>query len=324
MQHQWDNRRTAFLTKNIAVLLGGMSPERAVSLQSGTAIREALQRRGYRVCCIDVTPQLAEQVQEHGVEVAFLALHGPFGEDGTVQGLLELMGIPYTGSGVLASALAMNKAATKKILSYHGLPTPAFQVLHAGAAAEEVTMPLPLVIKPAEGGSTIGVSIVHSRDELPQALAGAAQYDHEVLVEAYIQGRELTVGVVEGEPLPLIEIQPLTGFYDYTAKYHSGGSTQYIIDPQLPEGLREYIQQLACSTFQALGCSGAARIDFILNPEGTPFILEVNTIPGMTASSLLPKAAHHAGIDFDSLVERILLSAQLHKTSRIKAGGDVV
>lgn len=315
MQTQTDDLREQFRAKQIAVLCGGMSPERDVSLQTGAAICEALKQLGYRVCSIDVTPKVTEQLRSRGIEVAFLALHGPYGEDGTIQGLLEIMGIPYTGSGVLASAVAMNKAATKKMLRYHGLPTPDFQTVIPGAprSSAPIGIALPCVVKPAEGGSTIGISIVHTVDELDRALEHAGRYDREILIEQYIKGREITAAVLDGEALPLIEIRPRSGFYDYQAKYHSGGTTQYIIDPELPRDMGAGIQDLACAAYQAIGCSGAARIDFILEDDGRPFILEINTIPGMTASSLLPKAAQYAGIDFGTLVERILWGARLHK-----------
>ncbi|MCX8042797.1 MAG: D-alanine--D-alanine ligase [Desulfobacterota bacterium] len=317
MQTKTLNLRTHFQSLRIGVLCGGMSSERDVSLQTGAAIYEALRQRGYTTCMIDVTPNIAEQVRTEGIEVAFLALHGPYGEDGTMQGLLELMGIPYTGSGVLASALAMNKAATKKILRYHGLPTPEFQTLvnPASDAAKDMIIPLPFVVKPAEGGSTIGISIVYTEDDICAALEQAARHGGEVVIERYIAGRELTVGILDGEALPLIEIKPASGFYDYTAKYHSGGTTQYIVAPTLPDGVTARIQAIARAAFHALGCSGAARVDVMLSEENEPYILEVNTIPGMTGTSLLPKAAAHAGIDFGTLVERILWGARLHKTS---------
>lgn len=315
MEHQGGAFREQFRTKQIAVLCGGMSPERDVSLQTGGAICDALKKRGYRVCIIDVTSNVAEHLRTQHIEVAFLALHGPYGEDGTIQGLLEIMGIPYTGSGVLASAVAMNKVATKKMLRYHKLPTPDFQTFTPDASKklESITIPLPCVVKPVEGGSTIGISIVHTADELAGALGRAGNYDREVLIEQYIKGREITAAVLDGKALPLIEIRPHSGFYDYQAKYHSGGTTQYIIDPKLPENMGARIQDLACAAFRIIGCSGAARVDFILEDDQRPFILEINTIPGMTASSLLPKAAQHAGIDFETLVERILWGARLHK-----------
>lgn len=304
-----------FRSLRIGVLMGGMSSERDISMQTGTAIRAALERRGYQTRAIDVTPRIAEDVRRDGIEVAFLALHGPYGEDGTIQGMLEIMGIPYTGSGVLASAIAINKAMTKKIFSYHGLPTPAFEVLPVrdGLCSGRIGLKPPFVVKPVEGGSTIGISIVRSRSELESALAAAARYDREVLIEAYVQGRELTAAVLDGEALPLVEIRPASGFYDYTAKYRSEGTTQYIVAPELPGDAAERVQRLAVAAFDAVGCSGAARIDVMLDDGGNPLLLEVNTIPGMTASSLLPKAAQHAGIDFEHLVERILWGARLHK-----------
>lgn len=318
MQHGEAQLREKYKDKTIGVLMGGMSSERDISLKTGAAVQNALQKKGYRTRSLDVTPQVMEHVRDQGIDVAFLALHGSFGEDGTIQGMLELMGIPYTGSGVLASALAINKVASKKIFSFHGLPTPAFEVLHAeGQDAEglagTIRLPLPVVVKPAEGGSTIGISIVREPRELGPALAAAARYDREILIEEFIAGRELTVGILEGEALPLVEIKPASGFYDYTAKYNSGGTTRYIVGPSIPGTAATAIQRLALAAFHAFGCSGAPRVDFILRDDNSPFILEINTIPGMTETSLLPKAAQHAGIDFEILVERILWSARLHK-----------
>ncbi len=304
-------------TQRIGVLMGGMSAERDVSLQTGSAILRALLSMGYTAVPIDVDTNITATLAENSIDIAFIALHGILGEDGTIQGLLEVAGIPYTGSGVLASAVAINKVTTKKLLAYHDLPTPAFQFLsgdesRAAALAEKITMDVPLVIKPAEEGSTLGISIVREKGQLPMALVTALQRCHEVLIEEFIAGREITAAVLNGSPLPLIEIKPKSGFYDYESKY-TAGETEYIVAPDLDPGTAENITALAVRTYEVIGCCGAARVDFILTADGTPYILEINTIPGMTETSLLPKAAGHAGMTFNNLVEKILLSAKAHK-----------
>ena len=310
-----------FKKRRIGVLLGGLSPESDVSRRSGAAMAAALQRLGYMVTAIEADRSLADALARNRIEVAVLALHGPLGEDGTVQGMLEVLGIPYTGSGVLASAVAMHKAAAKKIFVFHKLPTPAFEVLSgrdqdAETAAARISLQPPFVVKPCEGGSSIGTSIVREQAETPAALRKAASEDSgDILVEAYVGGREITVGVLNGRALPPIEVSPNTGFYDYNAKYNSKGATRYIEHPDMPAALNEHLQALAETVYRVLGCAGAARVDFIVNAADQPFILEINTIPGMTETSLLPMAAHQAGLSFDELVERILHGAALHKTS---------
>jgi len=314
----------SFKDKRIGVVLGGLSPERDVSLRSGAAMAAALQRLGCTVTSLEADRSLAEALARNKVEVAVLALHGPLGEDGTVQGLLELLGIPYTGSGVLASALAMHKAAAKKIFVFHGLPTAAFEVLpardaDAPAAAARIRMQPPFVVKPCEGGSSIGAGIVRETAQLGGALRAAAEADGgDILIEAYVSGRELTVGVLNGHALPAIEVIAKTGFYDYDAKYKSGGTTRYIERPDLSADLHAQLQSLAGRAYSALGCAGAARVDFIVTAAGEPFILEINTIPGMTETSLLPMAARQAGMSFDELVKEIVSAAALHKHA---AGG---
>ena len=309
--------KNALMGKTIGVLMGGMSSERDISLKTGEAIVNALSRRGYRVVGIDVSSDIAKVLKTDNIDMAFIALHGSPGEDGTIQGLLEIMDIPYTGSRVLTSALSMNKVASKKIFFYHGLPTPEFQSLNPEDNAntekiqEQITIPLPFVIKPAEGGSTIGISIVHKSEDITKALANALPHCREIIVEQYIQGKELTVGVLDSKALPPIEIRPKSGFYDYKSKY-TGGATQYILPAEISTKISDGLQTLATRAFNLLGCTGAARIDFILSENNTPFILEINTIPGMTETSLLPMAAQHAGIDFDTLTETILAGAMQH------------
>ena len=310
--------RKIFHTKKIGVLMGGLSSEREISLRTGSAILTALKERGYQAVALDVERTIAEQLRSAAIDVAFIALHGMLGEDGAIQGLLEIMGIPYTGSGVFASALAMNKVAAKKIFVYHKLPTPAFHAVYvdeAGCAEEalsKITLSYPVIIKPSEEGSTIGVTIVQRQEELLSAIRAAGRYGKEILVEEFISGREITVGILDDQALPIIEIIPRNGFYDFQAKYQKG-ETAYLFPEWLSAAQEQEIKALARDAFQALGCCGAARVDFMVNRDSRPFILEINTIPGMTETSLLPKAAARAGIAFADLVEKILWSAAVHK-----------
>ena len=305
--------------KKIGVLMGGLSSEREISLKTGRAILKGLMEKKYQAVGIEVDRDIPVRLLEGKIEVAFIALHGSWGEDGTVQGLLELMGIPYTGSGVLASALAMNKVMAKKIFLYHYLPTPEFQVVLYGTHTT-VSMAPPLVVKPVCGGSTIGTSIVMSQAEIGEALHKAAFYGGEILVEEYIEGTDVTVGILNGEPLPVIQIVPKSGFYDYTSKY-TPGKTEYIIPAPLSHHTTQQAQMLGVAAYRALECMGAARVDFRLDQKGELLILEVNTIPGLTETSLLPMAAAQMGIDFPSLTERILLSARLYIDAEVKGNG---
>lgn len=309
-----DMTRQELKQKKIAVLMGGLSAEREVSLRTGKAVLAALQGAGYQAVGLDAGRDIALRLIEEQVEVAFIALHGRYGEDGTIQGLLEMMQIPYTGSGVLASSLAMDKETTKKILLYHELPTPAFQVYRKGDVLGDFLKKcrhFPLVVKPAREGSTIGISIVRDEQGLAVGLQDALQHDDHVLVEDFIQGMEITVGVLAGEALPIIQIAPKGGFYDYHAKY-TAGQTEYILPAPLDSALYHRVQQVARDVYRVLGCSGAARIDFMVR-EKEFYCLEANTIPGMTETSLLPKAAQQAGLDFAELTQRILEDAGLGK-----------
>lgn len=300
--------------ETIAVLLGGLSAEREVSLRTGQAVFKALQQLGYRAVAIDAGRNLPQQLAAAGATVAFIALHGRYGEDGTVQGLLELLGIPYTGSGVQASSVAMDKVTTKKLLVQHGIPTPAARVFHRGddqAAFVTATTTYPQVAKPAREGSTIGVTIAATAAELFAGLDEALRHDGTVLVEDFIAGAEVTVGVLDGQPLPIIQVVPREGYYDYTNKY-TPGRTEYLLPAPLAPPVYAALQQQAVAACRALGCRGAARVDFMVRDDGF-FCLEVNTIPGMTETSLLPKAAAAAGIPFAELVERILCGAGLDK-----------
>lgn len=306
--------REELKNRQIAVLMGGLSGEREVSLRTGAAVLKSLQSQGYRCHGIDVTRELAAQLRDSGAQIAFIALHGRFGEDGTVQGLLELMNIPYTGSGVLASSLAMDKVATKKMLIYHDLPTPGFEAYRRGADIEALVARcrhFPLVVKPSREGSTLGISIVRDAEQLRRGIEEALRFDDQLLVEEYIPGREITVGVLDGVPLPIIQIEAQGGFYDFGAKYTSG-RTQYLLPAPLEPALYQRLQDVSVAACEVLGCAGAARVDFRVN-EREFYCLEVNTIPGMTETSLLPKAARQAGMDFDELVQRILEGAGVNK-----------
>lgn len=300
--------------KIIGVLAGGWSAEREVSLRTGQAVHSALTTLGYRTVTIDPDRQLPSQLLDAGIEVAFVALHGQGGEDGMVQGLLEVMQIPYTGSGVLASSMAMNKIVTKQLLLYHELPTPGFDYVKAGEGAADLLQrcrQLPVVVKPSCEGSTIGITIARQPQELKSGIIAASKLNGTVLVEDYIEGDELTVSVVNNQVLPVIQIIPQGGFYDYQAKYDSD-STRYLVPAPLEAAIAEQIQDVALRAYQALGCRGAARVDFMLS-AGEFYCIEVNTIPGMTATSLLPKAALAAGIGFAQLTEMMLLDAGLDK-----------
>lgn len=305
------------MAPKIGVLLGGRSAEREVSLRTGDAIYRALIDKGYTAVKIDVGLDVVERIKEEGVELAFLALHGKYGEDGTIQGMLEMLDIPYTGPGVLASALAIDKIATKKILIYEGLPTPRFMLqdkeeamVNLEASADKIynDMGLPLVIKAPTQGSTIGVSFVFKKEEIAPALELAFQYDPVALVEQFVKGVEVTASVLgNNQPvcLPLIEITSVTGVYDYEAKY-TVGMSDHIIPPRIPEAQQEVVKGLAVQAYKALGCRGLSRVDFIIDPQGQPYILEVNTIPGMTATSLFPDAARAAGIEFPELIDKLV------------------
>jgi len=284
----------------IAVLKGGPSAEREVSLRSGAAVTEALRAAGYDVT--EVTVDDAGFVVPDGTDLAFLALHGTFGEDGQVQEILTTRGIPYSGANAEVSRLAFDKEKTKEKLREQGVPTPDGQLVRS---LEEITLPLPVFIKPNAQGSSVGSHPVTTREELASALADALTFDTAVLVERFIRGRELTVGVLGDQVLPIVEIRPLDGFYDYTNKY-TKGRTEYFCPAPLPEEITSLIQQYALKAHRAIGYPVYSRIDFLLEEDLFPSCLEVNTIPGMTATSLLPKAAAAVGIDFPQLCRRIV------------------
>ena len=298
-----------FRDKKIGVLMGGLSAEREISLRSGSACLKALVSRGYNAGAIDAGRDLPFRLREEGIEVAFIALHGRYGEDGTVQGLLEVMGIPYTGSGVLASAIAINKAVTKDVFISKGIRTPGFMPINRDKEPGELKIKFPAVVKPAKEGSTIGITIVSDRDGLAPALDEAFRFDSLVIVEEFVKGREITVGVLDGNPLAIVEVRPKSGFYDFHSKY-TPGMTEYICPAEISGDISKVCKEMAVSVYKAVGCSGASRVDIIID-EGGPQAIEINTIPGMTETSLLPKAAFCEGISFEDLVERILDGASL-------------
>lgn len=291
---------------HIAVIMGGPSAERDISLRSGAAVAAALRTCGYRVDEVDVVSTAV--TLPPGVEAVFVALHGTFGEDGQVQAIFRARGIPYTGSGVEASRLAFDKIASKQQFIAHGLPTPPFECITDPA---QRTLPLPVVVKPARQGSSIGIHRVRAEDEWASALADARTYDDGVLVEAYIPGTELTVGVVGEMVLPVLQVRAPDDYYDYRAKY-TAGLTEYLVPAPIAADCAERCRAIARRAFEALGCRDLARIDFRMNPEGELYILEANTIPGFTETSLLPKAALAAGIDFPELCDRIMQRADVH------------
>lgn len=291
----------------IAVLFGGRSAEREVSLMSGGNVLKALQESGLDAHAFDPAEREIFELKRDGYARVFIALHGRYGEDGTVQGALELMGIPYTGSGVMASALAMDKVRTKMVWTAAGIPTPRFEVVDAQSdwAGVAARLGLPLIIKPAREGSTIGLTKVTDASQLPQAYALAARHDPFVMAEEFITGEELTAGFLGEQALPLIRIEAPQGNYDYQNKYFSN-ETQYHCPCELPEAEELRIRALVMKSARALGCTGWGRADLIRRADGSVQFLEMNTSPGMTGHSLVPMAAREAGLSFNDLVLRIL------------------
>jgi D-alanine-D-alanine ligase len=332
----------------VAILLGGDSPERDVSLETGRCVARALLELGHDVLALDTArggdrlppdleswgsgpspepPELipqggryhgqvfsaVEACRRMGTEVIFNGLHGGIGEDGTIQGYLDLVGLPYTGSGMLACALAMDKTMAKKIFHWEKIRTPGgiTVVSQKGLDPEAVLkrigqgLDLPVVVKPNNQGSTVGLSLVKRKLDFPQAMAEAARYGGGVLVEEYIPGRELTVTLLGDRALPIVEIVPQGGLYDYTCKY-TDGKSQYITDVALSQEVIDEVQSMSLRAFRALSCYGYARADLRLSPENVPYLLEINTLPGMTCHSLVPKAARAVGMEFAQLVEKII------------------
>jgi D-alanine-D-alanine ligase len=300
--------------QRVAVVMGGLSAEREVALNTGAGVVAALQERSWDVVAIDWRPgtSLARLLEQSGAGVVWNALHGTWGEDGAVQGLCACLQLPCTGSGILASALAMDKVMSKRIFESNGVPTPRWVLLpHAPGAGDRDAVadwPLPYVVKPANEGSSVGVSIVEARDQLDAALASARRYHGPVIVEDYIAGTEVFVGILNDRVLGSVEVRPATRFYDYDAKYKRN-DTKYLIPPELPAAVIERAQDLALAAYRALGCTGHARPDLRITTAGEVFVLEVNTLPGMTKTSLLPKIAASVGMDYPTLCEHILETA---------------
>ncbi len=300
--------------KKVAVLYGGRSTERDVSLRTGKACADALVAKGYDVTLVDVDRDLPERLRAGRIDVAFNALHGRWGEDGCVQGLLEAMGIPYTGSGVLASALGMDKVVSKAMFQAVGLSVIDYRVFPQARAGSvtgaDLPFGLPCVVKPSGEGSSVGVHLVKEASKLQPACLDAATFKGDVIVERYLKGVEVNVAVLDGKALGAIEIEPANEFYDYAAKY-TAGTTKYHYPARIPEGHVRRVMEAAETAHRGLGCSGVTRVDFIVAKDGTPFILEINTLPGMTATSLVPKIAAGLGIPFPDLCEKILEGAAL-------------
>lgn len=298
----------------IGILMGGYSSEREISLKSGKAIDEALNRQGFDAVPLDITDKeegkITSFIREAGLDLAFIALHGHLGEDGTIQSILEELEIPYAGSGVAASRLALDKAAAQDLFRRNNIRVPPHVTfLKQNESWDRVLVHeldfFPVVVKPACEGSSIGISLVREPESMEEALQKAWQYGEKVLVEQYIQGREMTVGILGQRALPVVEIRSSREFFDFTAKY-SQGMSDYIVPAQIPDALALRLQETALKAHRILGCEDISRADFILAPDGVHYILEVNTVPGFTATSLLPKAAKQIGIEFDSLCVRLV------------------
>jgi D-alanine-D-alanine ligase len=300
--------------RKIGVLLGGLSGEREISIRTGEAILGALRGKGYDATAVFVDRDIDLVLRQTHIDVAFLALHGRYGEDGCVQGLLEVLGIPYTGSGVLASALAMNKAKAKEIFRLHNLPTAPSYLSEADSGEDIIdnhgSFGFPVVVKPVGEGSSLGVRVARDELELEAAIEEAMRFDDDVIVERFIDGKEISVAVIEGKPLGAIEVAPRRGFYDFHNKATSGRADYYFPARLSPERYRSVLR-LAALAHDALGCQGATRVDLIASERGNEVLLEVNTLPGMTPTSLLARIAHGAGLPFEDLVEEILKGARL-------------
>ena len=296
----------------VAVLLGGKSAEREVSLKSGTMVLNALRSRGVDAHGFDPKERDVAALAKERFDRAFIALHGRFGEDGTVQGVLEWLGMPYTGSGVLASALAMDKLRTKRIWQAEGLPTAPYAVLSRESDLKAVArrLGMPLFVKPASEGSSVGMTKVKRAADLEEAFALAVNYDPVVIAEKFVDGPELTVGILGEQVLPIIRIQTPREFYDYEAKYIAN-DTRYLIPCGLPKTKEKQLQALCLKAFQALGCTGWGRVDLMLNRQGRPYLLEINTSPGMTDHSLVPMAARAVGLAYEDLCVKILEGAHV-------------
>lgn len=305
--------------KKIGVLCGGMSSERDVSLRSGKNCFEALKRLGYtNVEMIDVDKNISKTLLDKNIEIAYIALHGKYGEDGCIQGLLEILDIPYTGSGVKASAIAMNKEYTKRILKTQNIPVIPSEVIFdlKELTQNGLNLKYPLMVKPVSEGSSIGMAKVNTKEELESAVKAALEFKSGVMVEEYIDGKSITVGVldIDSETIatPVLEFRTKTEWYDYEAKY-THGMTEFILPSEISEDLTELVKDLSIKTHIALGAKGMSRVDFVVSRDNVPYVLEINTIPGMTDLSDLPAQSRAMGIDYDNLVRIILESALIDK-----------
>lgn len=306
----------------IIVLGGGESPEREISIKSGKNVFKALKKKGYEVLYLDPTDKnFLNKLIKFKPDCVFIALHGGKGESGIIQGFLETLNIPYTGSDVLSSSICMNKIIMKKILKFHKIPTPPFVPVEKNKKVS-LPFPLPVVVKPANLGSTIGIKIVRKKRELKKAIEECFNFDNEVFIEKFIEGKEITVGILGNEKieiLPPIEIKTKTNFYDYKAKYTLGES-EHIIPPEISIKSLNKVKEVAGKVYRIMKCGGFARIDIILSKKGIPYILDVNTIPGLTETSLLPDAAKGKGITFENLCEKIINLAMEKWKQKVKKG----
>ena len=310
------------ITKNnvVGVLMGGVSGEAAISRATGTAITEALNGLGYHAIAIEYNPRnVISQLKENNVEVVFIALHGKYGEDGTIQSVLELEGIPYTGSGVSSSAITMDKIFSSRLFKQAGIRMANSLPVYFSDGIENVASSInsyfnkfPVVLKPACEGSTIGIEIVHTNEELIPALERAFAVEKRLLAEAYLDGDEFTIPVCNGKAFPIIKICPYSGTYDFHSKY-TKGATEYLVPAPISDTLAKEMEEMAVKGYKAAECSGVVRFDIRTSADGTPYMLEANSIPGMTSTSLVPKSAAVLGIDFPQLCEKILLGATIRK-----------
>jgi D-alanine-D-alanine ligase len=294
----------------IGVLMGGPSSEREISLKSGKAVYQALRAQGIDVVPIDIRTHSIAKVKRAGISLAFIALHGSFGEDGTVQKMLEEMQIPYTGSGAIASYLCMDKVASRRIFAHHNIPVPEFEIFHRHSkrSLQRPSLKFPLVLKPSNQGSSIGVGFAYNLGQFKAMLKACFAYDDTIIAERYIPGREITVSILDDEPLPIVEIVPKSTFFDFEAKYQKGKS-EYIVPARINRTASKRAQEIALEAHYLLGCRGFSRVDMILN-KGVPYVLEVNSIPGLTEMSLLPMAAKAQGTDFSQLCMKIIQLAR--------------
>lgn len=311
---------------NIGVLMGGVSSERDISLKSGQAVAHALQEEGYHVKIIDIKDKseqaVVKLIKEGHIDLAFIVLHGRFGEDGQIQSLLDNLHVPYTGSGVLASQLAMNKASTQKLLKNNGILVPDYVSLNKEEAIEigpirDYLKGYPLIVKPACEGSSIGVKIVYDDVQLLEGIDQAFNLDNQILIERFIKGREVTVAVLGSKTLPIVEICHKASFFDFDAKYQKG-QTEYIVPARLDDLLASHISNTAYKVHCLIGCEGFSRVDFMIDQKNQSYVLELNTIPGFTTTSLLPKAANEIGINFNQLCKEIMDLAYGKKTEKGK------